>query len=258
MTATLDDVELSLDLRKKAYLRRLEAAQKRLLELRLYYGGLIGDNKLGPPVCLLFEGWDAAGKGGAIRRLTAYLDPRHVRVVQFAAPTEAELRRHWLLRFWPSLPGWGDMTILDRSWYGRVLVERVEGFATPEEWQRAYEEIRGFEESLVSEGMVLLKFFVHISDSEQLRRFHKRRDLPLKQWKLTDEDWRNREKRGSYESAIKDMFTETDRPGAPWIVVPGNSKRYARVFIVETINRHLEEAATALGREVASLPMEDT
>ena len=150
------------------------------------------------------------------------------------------------------------MTILDRSWYGRVLVERVEGFATPEEWQRAYEEIRGFEESLVSEGMVLLKFFVHISDSEQLRRFHKRRDLPLKQWKLTDEDWRNREKRGSYESAIKDMFTETDRPGAPWIVVPGNSKRYARVFIVETINRHLEQAASALGREVASLPMEDT
>ena len=212
----LDEVDLTLHLKKKEYRRRLEAAQERLLQLRLVFGGQTGDREIGPPVCLLFEGWDAAGKGGAIRRLMAYLDPRHVRVVQYAAPTESELRHHWLSRFWPPLPGWGDMTILDRSWYGRVLVERVEEFASPDEWRRAYDEIRGFEASLANEGLVLLKFWIHISDDEQLSRFEKRRNDPLKGWKLTDEDWRNREKRKPYEKAIEDMFTETDRPQSPW------------------------------------------
>ena len=144
---------------------------------------------------MIFEGEDASGKGGAIKRLVAQLDPRHVRVVQFAAPTHDEKRHHFLWRFWPSLPGWGGMAVFDRSWYGRVLVERVEGFATREQWLRAYDEINGFERTLADEGMILIKFWLHISAEEQLKRFKRREKDPLKSWKLTEEDWRNREKR---------------------------------------------------------------
>src|SRR5437868_12150267 len=169
---------------------RLVAAQSRLLHLRLVNGGLVGGGKLGPPVCVVFEGWDASGKGGTIKRLVARLDPRHVRVVQYGAPTYDEKRHHFLWRFYPSLPGWGGMAILDRSWYGRVLVERVEGFATDDQWERAYQEIVSFERSLADEGMVLIKFWMHISDEEQLRRFKSREKNPLKRWKLTDDDWR--------------------------------------------------------------------
>ena len=191
----LDDVDLKLKLSKEEAETRLEAAQVRLLTLRLVLGGLVGERGIGPPVCVLFEGWDASGKGGAIKRLVAQLDPRHVRVVQFAAPTYDEKRHHWLWRFWPALPGWGGMAVLDRSWYGRVLVERVEKFATPEQWGRAYEEINDFERMLTAEGMILVKFFVHLSDEEQLKRFEARERDPLKSWKLTDEDWRNRKQR---------------------------------------------------------------
>ena len=159
---------------------RLEAAQRRLLALRLRLGGLIGDG-LGPPLCVLLEGWDASGKGGAIRRLVAPLDPRHVRVKQFAAPTPDEKRHHWQRRFWPALPGWGGMAVLDRSWYGRVLVERVEHFASDEAWQRAYEEIRDFEHSLVAEGMVLVKLWLHISDEEQLEALQGAREGPAQE-----------------------------------------------------------------------------
>src|ERR1700727_3985448 len=145
-------------------------AQDRLLQLRLVLGGLIGDNpQLGPPVCVLFEGWDASGKGGAIKRLVAPLDPRHVRVAQFAAPTWDEKRHHFLWRFWPALPGWGGMAVLDRSWYGRVLVERVEGFATEEKGRRAYREIVDFERTLADEGMIFVKFWMHLSPGEQLK-----------------------------------------------------------------------------------------
>ena len=175
---------------------------------------------------VLFEGWDASGKGGAIKRLVAPLDPRHVRVCQFAAPTPDEKRHHFLWRFWPKLPGWGGMTVFDRSWYGRVLVERVEGFASEEEWTRAYDEIRDFERSLAAEGTIIIKLWMHISSEEQLERFEKRRDDPLKSWKLTDEDWRNREKRPAYEKAVEQMLEETDRPEAPWTVIPAESKRY--------------------------------
>jgi polyphosphate kinase 2 (PPK2 family) len=192
-------------------------------------------------VCVVFEGWDASGKGGAIRRLVSELDPRHVRVRQFAAPTYDEKRHHWLWRFWPALPGWGGMAVLDRSWYGRVLVERVEGFATEAQWRRAYEEIVDHEHMLAAEGMILVKLFLHISDAEQLRRFEARAKDPLKSWKLTPEDWRNREKRPQYAEAIEDMLERTDTPDAPWHLVEADSKRYARVKVVETVVAAVEE-----------------
>jgi polyphosphate kinase 2 (PPK2 family) len=182
----LADVDLSLALSKKEEARRLQSAQLRLVLLRLSLGGqLSAGASLGPPVCIVFEGWDASGKGGCIKRLVAPLDPRHVRVAQFAAPTFDEKRHHFLSRFWPVLPGWGGMAVLDRSWYGRVLVERVEGFATTDQWGRAYDEIGGFERSLVAEGMILVKFWMHLSPEEQLRRFRARDEDPLKRWKLT-------------------------------------------------------------------------
>jgi AMP-polyphosphate phosphotransferase len=231
----LDALDLNLKLSREQEAERLAVAQTRLLQLRLVLGGLIGEERIGPPLCVVFEGWDASGKGGAIKRLVAPLDPRHVRVRQFAAPTYDEKRHHWLGRFWPALPGWGGMAVLDRSWYGRVLVERVEHFASDEAWHRAYEEIRDFEHSLVAEGMVLVKLWLHISDDEQLKRFKAREQDPLKNWKLTDEDWRNREKRPQYVDAVEDMVRETSTGFAPWTLVEGESKRYARVKVIETV-----------------------
>jgi polyphosphate kinase 2 (PPK2 family) len=200
-------------------------------------------------VCVLFEGWDASGKGGAIRRLVLPMDPRHVRVATFAAPTYDEKRHHFLWRFWSSLPGWGGMAVLDRSWYGRVLVERVEGFATVEQWTRGYDEIVGYERSLVMEGMILLKFWMHISEDEQLRRFKRRETEPLKTWKLTAEDWRNREKRTAYEQAIEDMLERTDHPLARWHLIEADSKRYARVRVVETAIAEIERGMRDRGFE---------
>ena len=240
----LRDADLSLDLPKKEAESRLKAAQVRLLDLRLRLGGQIG-GEIGPPFCVVFEGWDASGKGGAIKRLVDPLDPRHVRVASIAAPTPDELRHHWLARFWPLLPGNGGMAVLDRSWYGRVLVERVEGLASKRAWKRAYDEINAFEQMLHEEHLVLMKFWLHISDAEQLRRFEARRDDPLKAWKLTDEDWRNRAKRAEYETAVDDMLERTSTPHAPWTVVEAESKRHARVKVVETVADRL---AAALGR----------
>jgi AMP-polyphosphate phosphotransferase len=238
----LDELDLSLKLSREQEAERLERAWTRLSQLRLTLGGLIGSGELGPPVCVVFEGWDASGKGGAIKRLVAQLDPRHVRVVQFAVPTHDEKRHHFLWRFWPSLPGWGGMAVFDRSWYGRVLVERVEGFATPEQWLRAYEEINGFERSLADEGMILIKFWLHISSEEQLKRFRKREKDPLKSWKLTPDDWRNREKRPAYEEAVEEMVARTSvEPHAPWHLIPADSKRYARVAVIETVIAEIEE-----------------
>ena len=248
----LDELDLSQKLSKEQEAERLESAWMRLTQLRLTLGGLIGDGELGPPVCAMFEGHDASGKGGAIKRLVGQLDPRHVRVVQFAGPTHDENRHHFLWRFWPKLPGWGGMSVFDRSWYGRVLVERVEGLATREQWLRAYDEINGFERTLADEGMVLVKFWLHISPEEQLKRFERRRDDPLKRWKLTDEDWRNREKRGAYEEAVEEMFARTDHEGGPWTAVPGDSKRFARVFVAETVNAAIEAGMRARGFEPLS------
>src|SRR3954469_15282214 len=178
----LDDLDLSLKLSKDEEARRLAGAHDRLLALRLDLGGKLGEERLGPPLCVVFEGSDASGKGGAIKRLVAPLDPRHVRVAQFSAPTHDEKRHHFLWRFFPVLPGWGGMAVLDRSWYGRVLVERVEGFATEEKWWRAYDEIVAFERMLTDEGMILIKFWLHISPEEQLKRFKAREKDPLKGW----------------------------------------------------------------------------
>jgi polyphosphate kinase 2 (PPK2 family) len=238
----LDELDLSLKLSAKEEAERLDAAQTRLLKLRLELGGQTGKGELGPPVCVVFEGWDASGKGGAIKRLVAPLDPRHVRVVQFAAPTYDEKRHHFLWRFWPPLPGWGGMAVLDRSWYGRVLVERVEKFATKAQWMRAYDEINEFEGTLAAEGMVMIKFWLHVSSAEQLKRFEARAKDPLKSWKLTDEDWRNRKKRRHYTTAIEDMVERTSTEVAPWHLVEGDSKRWARVKVVETVCDRIEAA----------------
>jgi polyphosphate kinase 2 (PPK2 family) len=220
----LDELDLSLKISREEEAERLEKAWKRLSQLRLTLGGLIGSGELGPAVCILFEGWDASGKGGAIKRLVAQLDPRHVRVVEFAAPTHDEKRHHFLLRFWPSLPGWGGMAVLDRTWFGRVLVERVEGYATQEEWERAYGEINGFEQGLTEEGMVLIKFWLHISFDEQLKRFRKRENDPLKTWKLTEDDWRNRGRWDDYKQAVEDMVARTSvEPHATWHLIPAES-----------------------------------
>jgi len=245
----LDQLDLSLTLSKKEYAERLEAAQKRLAALRLALGGkLIGyEGRLGPALAVVFEGWDASGKGGALKRLVDPLDPRHVHVAQFAAPTEREKRHHFLWRFWPALPGLGGMTVFDRSWYGRVLVERVEELATQEEWERAYPTIVGFERTFCTEGAVLVKFWLHVSPEEQLGRFEKRQNDPLKSWKITEEDWRNREKRPLYEEAIEDMLVRTEHPQSPWHLVEGDSKRYARVKVIETVSAEIERGMRETG-----------
>ena len=246
--ASLHDADLRLKLSASESQERILEAQRRLLTLRLQLGGLIGGAELGPPLCVLFEGWDASGKGGSIRRLVSRLDPRHVRVEQFGPPGADERRHHFLHRFAAGLPGWGGMAVLDRSWYGRVLVERVEGFATEVEWRRAYPQIVQWETGLATEGAVLVKLWLHISEDEQLRRFRARERDPLKRWKLTDEDWRNLSHRADYEEAVEDMLTATDHEAAPWHVVAAESKHYARVKVMEIVIATIEDALRALGR----------
>ena len=246
----LDDVDLAARLDEEEYERRLAAAQERLLQLRLHCAGLTNGGRLGPPLCVVFEGWDASGKGGAIKRLLAPLDVRHVRVTTYAAPTADEKRHHFLHRFWPALPGWGGMAVLDRSWYGRVLVERVEQLTPEKDWRRAYGEIVEFEEMLAVEGMRLVKLWLHISEKEQLKRFEARRDDPLKSWKLTDEDWRNRKRRPDYEAAVEEMLQRTDHDEAAWHVIPAEQKKFARVAVIETVIGEIEGGLAAHGIEV--------
>ena len=190
---------------------------------------------------LAFEGWDAGGKGGAIRRMLMGLDPRDYRVIPIAAPTDEELARHYLWRFWRHLPRAGKVVVFDRSWYGRVLVERVEGFATERQWRRAYREINDFEEELVNHGMVLLKFYLHIDREEQLARFKAREVTPFKQHKITEEDYRNREKWDLYEAAVNEMVQRTSTEYAPWNLIEGNNKRYSRVKVIKTYVEALEK-----------------
>jgi AMP-polyphosphate phosphotransferase len=218
---------------KKEYGKRLEAAQGTLNQ------HCRKAKQLGISTILVFEGWDAAGKGGIIRRITAALDARDFQVIPIAAPTDEESAHHYLWRFWRHLSRAGRVTIFDRSWYGRVLVERVEGFAGEPEWRRAYSEIRDFEEQLVAHGIVLCKFWIHITKDEQLRRFEERRDTPYKRWKLTDEDWRNRERWEDYELAVNDMVERTSTRRAPWTLVEGNDKRFARLKVLSTIDDRL-------------------
>jgi polyphosphate kinase 2 (PPK2 family) len=245
----LEAVDMEARVSREEEAELLSRAQRRLLHLRLINGGQLGDGRLGPPVCIVFEGWDAAGKGGAIKRLIANLDPRHVRVTQFGAPTHDELRHHFLWRFFPALPGWGGMAVFDRSWYGRVLVERVEDLATEAQWSRAYQEISDFEQSLAAEGMVVIKLWMHVSHDEQLKRFESRRNDPLKRWKLNDEDWRNREKRPHYEAAVEDMLDLTDHEFAPWDVIPAEQKRYGRVAVLQTVISRMEAGMRRWGIE---------
>ena len=245
----LDQLDLSLSLSRADYENRLAAAQARLSALRLALGGKLPgyEKHLGPALAVVFEGWDASGKGGALKRLVEPLDPRHVRVAQYSAPTDIEKRHHFLWRFWPALPGLGGMAVFDRSWYGRVLVERVDELATREEWERAYSTIVEFEQSFCEESGVLVKFWMHMSEEAQLKRFEERQKDPLKRWKLTDDDWKNRAKRPLYLKAVEEMLERTEHPAAPWQLVEADSKRYARVKIVETVNAEIERAMRESG-----------
>ena len=191
---------------------------------------------------VVFEGWDASGKGGNIRRITAAMDPRTYRVISVAAPTDEEKAHHYLWRFWRHVPRAGYVTLYDRSWYGRVLVERVEGFARPEEWSRAYLEINDFEHQLAAHGIVLAKFWLQVDAKEQLRRFREREAVAWKRHKIGPEDWRNREKWDAYEEAVSDMVARTSTAEAPWTLVAANDKRFARVQVVESLCRRLETA----------------
>jgi len=235
-TTVLAKVDLSRSLTPQRYQRRLKQEQQRL-------NGLVWRAwEKRRNVVAMFEGWDAAGKGGAIRRLTAAVDARLYHVISVAAPTDEEKAHHYLWRFWRHIPRAGHFTIYDRSWYGRVLVERVEGFAAQHEWMRAYQEINDFEEQLVEHGVILLKFWIHISRDEQLRRFREREQVAWKKHKITDEDWRNREKWNDYEAAVNDMVLRTSTAYAPWTLIAGDDKRFARVQVLETVCNCLEAA----------------
>lgn len=191
---------------------------------------------------IVVEGPDAAGKGGVIKRFNEHLDPRHIRVYSTIKPTEEELKHHYQWRFWTKIPSQGEIAIFDRSWYGRILVERVEGFATKAEWRRAYEEINNFEKSLADNGSILLKFYLHITKEEQLARFKKREEDPYKRWKINEEDWRNREKWDLHNEAAEEMFSKTNPPHAPWHLIEGNFKWHARVKILKTVVKSMELA----------------
>lgn len=232
----LSDVDLTRDLSKEAYRKRRRENSERFLELRR---DLIQERI---PLVLVFEGWDAAGKGGTIRRLMEPIDPRHYNVHAITKPTQEELDHNYLWRFWTKLPRRGEIAVFDRSWYGRVLVERVEGFATRPEWFRAYDEINNFEKLLTDDGHVVVKIFLHISKDEQKKRFESRAANPLKSWKLNDEDYRNRKKWDDYEVAIEDMLRRTDVPNAPWNVVPADDKRFARVAVADLTIRAITKA----------------
>ena len=196
------------------------------------------------PVAVVFEGWDAAGKGGAIKRLTERLDPRGYVVYPIAAPAGEDKTHHYLYRFWRRLPERGQIALFDRSWYGRVLVERVEGFCTEDEWKRAYREINQFERQLADFGTIIFKFWMHVAKDEQLRRFQERQNIPYKAWKLTAEDWRNREKWQSYEEAVEEMLLKTSTVTAPWTIIEGNDKWWARIKVlrtaVDTLSKELD------------------
>jgi polyphosphate kinase 2 (PPK2 family) len=234
--SVLNHVDLSQRLTDAEYGRLLDAQQARLSKLAW------AAHKKRRSMVLVFEGWDAAGKGSAIRRVTQAMEPRLYRTVGIAAPTDEERAQHYLWRFWRHLPRAGFTTIFDRSWYGRVLVERVEGFAPPSDWGRAYHEIVDFEEQLAEHGVVLAKFWLHIGPQEQLRRFKERQQVAYKRYKITEEDWRNRAKTSAYVAAVDEMVARCSTEIAPWTMVAGNDKKFARVQILKTVVSRLEAA----------------
>ncbi len=234
-SSILDRVDLTLDIDKDEYEKELEKCQGRLSSLayELYNKGI--------PALILLEGWDAAGKGGLIRRVTSAFDPRFYNVIPIGKPNDLEKDHHYLWRFWNEFPSKGNIHIFDRSWYGRVLVERVENLAKPEEWKRAYKEINEMEKSLVNFGTIVLKFWLHIDQEEQLERFKAREETEYKQWKITEEDWRNREKWQEYKVAVDEMLYRTSTSYAPWNIIEFNSKKYGRIKAMKKIIEAFEK-----------------
>ncbi len=232
----LAGVDLSKTISEEDYRKRKKELQRRLAVLhnKMYLKRV--------PVVLAFEGWDAGGKGGAIKRITQAIDPRGYEVVPTASPNDIERAHHYLWRFWEKFPKDGHLAIFDRTWYGRVMVERIEGFATEDEWKRAYAEINNMEAQLAKNGTVILKFWMHIDKDEQAARFKSRQETPEKQWKITDEDWRNREKWDEYEKAVDEMIVRTSTGHAPWHVIEANDKYYARIKVLEIVVDALEKA----------------
>ena len=231
----LSKADLSLSYTREEYKEKLDKLQKKMDKLH----GELYRRRI--PVVLGFEGWDAGGKGGAIKRLTAKMDARGYVVNPTASPNDIEKAHHYLWRFWRAMPKDGHVAIFDRTWYGRVMVERIEGFCTTEEWKRAYKEINDMEKDLYNAGAIVIKFWMHIDKDEQERRFKERQENPEKQWKITDEDWRNREKWDQYEDAVNEMLMRTSTDYAPWVVVEGNSKYYARVKVLQTVVDAIEK-----------------
>ena len=231
----LSKADLSLSYTREEYKEKLDKLQKKMEKLH----GELYRRRI--PVVLGFEGWDAGGKGGAIKRLTAKMDARGYVVNPTASPNDIEKAHHYLWRFWRAMPKDGHVAIFDRTWYGRVMLERIEGFCTTEEWKRAYKEINDMEKDLYNAGAIVIKFWMHIDKDEQERRFKERQENPEKQWKITDEDWRNREKWDQYEDAVNEMLMRTSTDYAPWVVVEGNSKYYARVKVLQTVVDAIEK-----------------
>lgn len=232
----LSEVDLTPSIEDEEYKKELKKLQSRLSELH----NIIYRKKI--PVILCYEGWDAAGKGGNIRRVAYPLDPRGFDVHPIASPQPSEKNRHYLWRFWTRLPRSGHIAIFDRTWYGRVMVERLEGFCAEKDWKRAYCEINEFERMLTDWGAVVLKFWIHIDQDTQLARFTERQNTPEKQWKITDEDWRNREKWDQYETAVDEMLQKTSTKNAPWYIIESNDKKYARIRTLKIIIKALEKA----------------
>jgi polyphosphate kinase 2 (PPK2 family) len=229
LTVRLDDLPQDQSLTQEEYKRTLKEYQLKLLELQL----ALKEKKRA--LLIVVEGPDAAGKGGAIKRIVERLDPRLTRVYSTVKPTPEEYQHHYLWRFWTKLPPYGHIAIFDRSWYGRVLVERVEGFATPEEWNRAYQEINEFERLLADDGAGIVKLYLQVTKDEQLDRFKRREADPYKHWKITDEDWRNRKKWDEHNLAAEEMFAQTSTEHAPWKIIPANFKWFVRVQAVKAV-----------------------
>ncbi len=257
MSGPLDKVDLTQSLTKEESAARILKAQRHLTHLRLYAAGLIDTSVIGPGIVVLFEGFDAAGKGGAIRRVTSALDPRHVRVVPIGPPTPEEKAHHFLWRFSETVPARGAMTVYDRSWYGRLLVERVEGLIDEKTRRRSAVEICEFERALVEDGTIVVKFWLQISEEEQLKRFLERENDPLKHWKLTPDDWENRKHRDDYIAAMNDVLETTDHDHSRWDVIAAENKHFARVAVLETLNKRLEHGLSHLGFDVPESRGED-
>ena len=247
MVKKLSKVNLDATIDKKLYKKKLKALQYEMLNAQQF----LFQEKIG--LILAFEGMDAAGKGGAIKRLTEKIDPRGYVVHPISAPQPHELRYHYMHRFWRKLPQHGQIAIFDRSWYGRVLVERIESFATKDEWTRAYEEINHFEKLVTDESYIIVKFWIHIDEEEQLQRFNDRAEDPYKSWKLTEDDWRNRDKFNLHQKAADEMFAKTDSDQAPWILVPGNNKKVARIQVLEETLAHIKREVERRGKRLTNV-----